>query len=84
VYLTLQIGVDKTPHADFMKSIKNLSALKKQLESAQNFDKVAQLKQISEFNKTASIKEGAGYFSEKENGDYVSIPTLEGSMGVQT
>jgi hypothetical protein len=82
--LTSQTDVDKTSYADFMKSMKNLSALKKQLESAQNFDKVAQLKQISEFNKAVSIKESAGCFSEKENGDYVSVPTLEGSRLVGT
>lgn len=82
--LTLKSGVNKAAYADLMKSMKNLTAVKKQLESAQNFDKVAQLKQVSEFNKAVSIKESAGCFSEKENGDYVTVPTLDGSTLVGT
>lgn len=77
--LTRKSSFDKASYADFMKSMKNLPALKKQLEATQSFDKIAQLKQISEFNKAVSVKESAGCFSETENGNYVNVPTLEGN-----
>lgn len=82
--MTSQAVVDKASYANFMKSMTNLPELKKQLESAQNFDKVAQLKQISEFNKALSVKASAGCFSEQESGDYVTVPTLEGRSLVGT
>lgn len=54
----------------------SLPEFKKQLGSAQRFDKLAQLKQISKFNKALSVKASAGCFAGQESGNYVTVPRI--------
>lgn len=76
--LSSQDAITKASYANFINGLSNASAIEKQLNATESFDKVAKMKQISKLNQAFSIKKSAECFSKDENGNYVSVATLEG------